>query len=366
MTSFATGYKQSLYFGNEAVYGSTVTVDQSIGLVQSINPTEKNGLIKVRTLGGTRDYSNIVPGKFEASGSFEFYLQGAAMLRQAIGEDTATTSTIDSGPRIHTGASYVHIMGSAASPGVNSFPSFTLEFADAEDAGTSATTANLRRTYSGCRINTATISGSVDEPVKIAMDWQAQTVAISTAAATSVTAATTDPYVFYQGAVYATTGTIVYNTIMDSASEIAEVNTFSMSINNNLEPVWYISGTTNAYQNLRGLKGLIPKGRDYETSLGLHFKDKAMYEKFLGAVAATTPQSTLTGYNIVLDFVRSGTIGSSPKLATDNYLRVVMASCKFNDINIAGGPEDIVSENITVFVPSAKFYVVDSDASYLS
>ena len=91
------GYKQTLYWANEAKYGSAAVINRPIGLVQSVNPTETNNLIKIRTLGGTRDYNNIVPGKFEISGSLEYFLQGGAFLRQAMGEDTASTATVDSG-----------------------------------------------------------------------------------------------------------------------------------------------------------------------------------------------------------------------------------------------------------------------------
>lgn len=364
-----TGYQQTLYWGNEANYGSAAVINQAFGLVQSVNPTETNNLIKIRTMGGTRDYSNIVPGKFEVSGSFDYYLQGAAFLRQAIGEDTGTTATTDSGPRIHTGnsttASYLHIMGSAASPQADNFPSFTMEFTDEEDSGDESTTANLKRTYDGCRVNTLGISGTVDEPVKIAVDWIAQNVTVSTAAATSVADATIDPYVFYQGNVYSTSGTIVSDTVMDADSRICEVNTFDFSVNNNLEAVWYICGTTATSQTLRGLKNLLVKGRDYEASLGLHFKNKTMYQRFLGNDSATTDQATLNKYQVVLDFVRSGTIGGT-KLVTDDFIRMVLGNCAFNSMNITGAPEDIVAQNIDIFVEDAKFYVADDDASYSS
>ena len=192
-----TGYKQSVAWGNETLYGSAAAINQSIGLVQSINPTETNNLIKVRTLGGTRDYNNIVPGKFEVSGSFEYLLQGAAFLRQAMGEDTSSTATIDSGPSIHTGASYLHVMGSAASPLANNFPSFTLEFADDEST---EGTYNLYRRYDGCRVNSLTIGATIDEPVKVSCDWIGRTVTVSTAEATpGVAEGTANPYVFYQG-----------------------------------------------------------------------------------------------------------------------------------------------------------------------
>lgn len=358
-----TGYKQSLYWGNELNYGSAAPIDQPVGLVQSINPTETNNLIKVRTLGGTRDYSNIVPGKFEVSGTFDYYLQGAAFLRQAMGEDTATSATVDSGPQIHTGASsYLHVMGSAASPLADNFPSFSLEFTDDEDGGNPGTN-NLQRTYDGCRVNNLSISASVDEPVSVTCDFIAQDVTKGTAAPSTVTDYTVDPYVFYQGAVYATSGTITANDAVDSTSVIAEVNGFDWSVNNNLEAVWYISGTTASKQTLRGLKALVPKGRDYDGSLNLHFATKTMYERFLGAEGATESQSSLTGYTIVLDLVRSGTIGGI-KTITDDWIRIVMPSTKFDDINIAGAPEDIVGQTINLSIESAKVYVVDTDADY--
>ena len=363
-TITSSGYRQSLYFANETAYGSSATVDQPIGLVQSVNPTESNNLFKIRTMGGTRDFSNIVPGKFEVSGSFDYFLQNASFLRMAIGEDSGSTAgTADSGPRVHTGASYLHVMGSAAAPQESSFPSFTLEFADDEGGDLSN---NLIRTYNGCRVNNLSISGSVDEPLSVSADWIGQSVTISTSAATSVTDSTEDPYVFYQGVIYASTGTITAYDTIESASRLCYVNNFDLGINNNLEPNWYVGGTCSSHQTKRGLKSLVPKGREYDASLGLHFADKTQYERFLGAAGATTPQDTITSYNIVLDFVRTGTIGSDPKLATDDWMRIVLEDCKFDTMNIAGSPEDLVSEDIGVFVQSAKFYVVDGDSTYKS
>jgi hypothetical protein len=319
-------------------------------------------------MGGTRDYSNIVAGKFEVSGSMDFYLQGGNFVRMAIGEDSGSSAgTIDAGPRVHSGASYVHVMGSATSPAADCFPSFTMEFADDETGECIGTSGayNLNRKFVGCRVNSLTISASVDEPVSVSCDWVGANVTVSTAAATSVTDDTRDPYVFYQGQVYATSGDLEYDQAVETDSMIAEVNSFDVSVNNNLEPVWYISGTTNSYQTLRGLKALIPKGRDYDANLGLHFKDKTMYERFLGAAGATEPQNTFNKYQIVLDFVRSGTIGGV-KAADDDYMRIVLRECAFNDINITGSPEDIVSQSISVFPEAATFYFVDSDSSYES
>ena len=357
-----SGYKQAAYWGNETQYGSATAIAQPFGLVQSVNPTEKNSLIKVRTMGGTRDFSKIATGKFEVTGNIDYYLQGGAFIRIAMGEDTASTATVDSGPKVHTGASYRHVMGSAASPGMNTFPSFTFEFADAEDAG-GVNTTNLKRKFTGCRVNTMKISGTVDAPVSVAVDWQAQNVIVSTAAATTVSDYTVDPYVFYQGVIYATSGTISAYTAIGTTSRIAEVNSFDFTINNNLEPVWYISGTTNQYQSKRTLKSLNVKGREYDCSLDLHFRNKNMYQKFLGAVNATGPSDTLGYTNIVLDFVRSGTI-TGVKAETDDYMRLMLYGCKFNDIAIGGSPEDIVGQKLGVFVTSAKIYIIDADSNY--
>ncbi|MDX1278563.1 phage tail tube protein [Oceanihabitans sediminis] len=356
-----TGYKQKLYFGDEDNYGTIVPVDQPIGLVQSVSPTESNNLMKIRTLGGTRDFSNIVAGKFEVSGTFDYYLQGGAFLRQAIGEDTGTTDTVDSGPRNPASGNYLHVMGSAASPLADNFPSFTLDFTDYEGPNDPG---NFRRTYNGCRVNTLSISGTVDEPVSVTCDWMAMGVTVSTTDNAAVTEYTQDPYVFYQGAVYSTTGTIDSSTVIDEDSVICEVNSFDFSVNNNLEATWYICGTTSTDQTLRGLKGLIPKGREYDASLNLHFKDSKMYQRFLGSDTATTSQGTLTKYQVVIDFVRQGTIGTPA--TGDDWMRIVMEDCAFDDMNITGAPEDIVNESIGVFVRSAKIYVSDDDADYTS
>lgn len=361
-----TGYKQTLLWGCEATYGAAGTIDEPVGLVQSVNPTENNDTIKIRTMGGTRDYSNIVPGKFSISGSFDYYLQVGPLLRQAFGEDSGTTAGVDAGPKIHTGASYRHVLGSATAVGADAFPSFSLEFTDYENSTIDASTINLKRTYTGCRVNNFALTASVDEPLKATVDWVAQGVTVSTGAPTSVSQSTKDPFVFYQGAVYATSGVITaYTPLVNQAtSEIAEVNSLNFGLNNNLESVWYVSGTTATTQTLRGLKALLAKGRDYTASLGLHFKNKAMYQKFLGSNTTTTGGGSLNKYTIVVDFARSGYPGSTPKLITDDYMRLVLSSCAFNSINIAGSPEDIVSQDIDIMVPKAKLYFIDTDASW--
>lgn len=350
-----SGYSQSLYYGNEATYGVAATINKDIGLVQSVNPTESNSLIKIRTMGGTRDYSNIVPGTFEVTGNFDYYVQHGQMMFQAIGQESTTQHG--------TGSAKLHVLGSGAPVGAASFPSFTLEFADSPDAG-GAGTANLKRLFTGCRVNTMSLSASADEPLMASVEFQAQSVTKSTAAASSVTESTLDPFVFYQGMVYATSGAIGATTNLTAdASHICEVNSFDWSVNNNLEANWYVSGTCATHETLRGLKSLIPKGRDYEASLDLHFRNKDMYERFLGATGASTPQDTLTGYTVVLDFARSGHPGSSA-LSTDNWMRIVMPNTKFDENVIAGSPEDTVTQSISLAVESAKIYFVDDIVAY--
>jgi len=366
----SSGYSESVRYGNEQTYSKATACNRDLGAVQSISPSEKNNLIKIRTLGGNRDYKTVIPGKFEISGSMEYLFQGGDFLRQCIGEDTATTATVDSGPKYYstavTGTAYLHVLGSANSPGVNSYPSFTLEFTDYEDAGTATTTANLKRTYAGCRVNSLTMSASIDEPLKCAIDWMAKKVVVSTGAATSVTEYTADPYVFYEGHVFLSTGAITSETTQADlhTDALCLVNNFDLTVNNNLEAGWYIAGTCSAYDSARAAKFIIPKGRDYSLKLGLHYSDKDMYQRFLGAAGATTDQESITKSQIVLDFVRTGTIGT--KLSTNRYIRMVMSSASFDDIAINGAPEDIVSNDVTVFGKNVTWYVVDDTSSYSS
>lgn len=361
----SAGYSQSVRWGNETRYGSAAVINKDLGAVQSISPSEKNNLIKIRTLGGNRDYKTVMAGKFEVSGSMEYFLQGGDFLRQCIGEDTATTSTIDSGPKILVaGSSYLHVMGSANSPGVNTYPSFTLEFTDYEDSGALATTANLKRKYLGCRVNNLTLSAGVDDPLKCAVDWMAKRVVVSTGAPTSITEYTQDPYIFYEGYIYMTTGVPTAGTPQSTIKNdaICQVLSFDLSLNNNLEAGWYIAGTCSTLDSARAAKFIIPKGREYSLKLNMHYSNKEMYQRFLGGISNTTDGKTMDKTQVVLDFVKSGAPGT--KAAGTKYLRCVVSSATFDDISINGAPEDIVNNDVTVFGKKVKWYVVDDVSSY--
>ena len=337
--------------------------NQDLGAVQSIAPGERNNTIKIRTLGGNRDYKTVVQGKFEINGSMEYYLQGGSFLRMAFGEDTATTTTIDSGPKIPASNTYLHVMGSANSPSGNSFPSFTLEFSDYEDAG-DTNNANLKRTYSGCRVNTLSLSGNVDDPVRCSVDWMARNVSVSTADKTSITEYATDPFIFYDGFLFLTSGNVVSNTTQASIKDYAlcQVLSFDFTVNNNCEAGWYIAGTCGVNESVRGAKYIIPKGRDYELRLGMHYSTKEMYERFLGAVGATSPAKTPSKFQIVIDLAKTGTPGTIS--ASDHWMRLVFASATFDEDTINGAPEDIINNDVTVFTKSVKCYFVDGDSSY--
>jgi len=363
MPGVSTGYKQELYFGNEptGTYGSAVPVAKAMGLVQSIDPTETSNIIKIRTMGGTRDYSNLVPGRFEINGSFEYLIQEGNFLRQAFGDDSGV-STTDGGPRTIAGggggSTYLHVLGSSSTPDANSFPSFTLEFTDQE----SSASKSLKRIYSGCRADTLAISATLDAPVTARVDYIGQKVEISTADATAVTSPTVDPYVFYQGHMYLTSGAISGQSAVTGT--VCELNNFDFTLNNNLEAVYYICGTNRPWQSKRSLKELIPKGRDMEGRVTLNFSDKDQYERFLGAAAATTPQDTITKFQTVLDFARTG--GPTGTASTNDWMRLVLNSCAFDSANIGGSPEDVVTEEYTLFVESGKCYVLDDYSSSYS
>jgi len=362
----SAGYSQSVRYGNETTYGSQAATDLDLGAVQSIAPSESNNLIKIRTLGGNRDYKTVIPGKFEISGSMEYYYQGGAFLRQCIGEDSASCATVDSGGRYIATASYLHVMGSANSPGVNSYPSFSLEFTDYEDSGAASNTANLKRTYAGCRVNTLTLSATVDDPLTCSVDWLAKRVNVSTGAATGYTEYTEDPYVFYEGYIYLTTGVPTagspQSVFKDDA--VCTILNFDLSVNNNCEAGWYIAGTCSTTDSARAAKYIIPKGRDYELSLGMHYQNKDMYERFLGSAGATSDTRGIDKFQVVMDFVKEGKVGSTG--THTRYLRMVVSSALFNDIAINGAPEDIVTNDVTVFTKKIKFYTVDADSDYSS
>lgn len=352
MASVNTGYKQHLYYSNETEYGTSDDDFKSIGLVQSVSPTETNSLIKIRTLGGDRDYSNIVPGQFEVNGSFSYYLQDGKFLVYAVGEaqDSSHGTTSDA---------YVHTIGEGTSPGSNEFPSFTLEFGNVESE--SDTSANLVRTYTGCRVNSLSMNGTVDSPLEVSVDWVGQSVLASESSnAGSVTISEKDPYVFYQGALYITSGDVGASDAMVDDDKLCQLNSFDVSINNNLESLWYICKSDT---NSRALRALVPKGRDWEGNVEIHFTNWDMYQRFLGSTGATSPEDVLTGYTMVLDFVRSGEIGGSEE-ETDDFMRIVLKDVKFDQNEISGSPEDVVSQSLTLSIESAAIHIVDDIETY--
>jgi hypothetical protein len=260
-------------------------------------------------------------------------------------------------------------MGSANSPGVNDFPSFQLEFSDYETSSATddaANKQNLRRTYVGCRVNSLTLSATVDEPVKCAVDWMAKRVIVATSDETYSTDSTSEPYVFYQGAVYMTTAEATCGMAQGvlGTAQIALVNNFELTINNNAEAVWYICGTQSDYDSIRSAKNIYVKGREYNLKLGLSYENREMYERFLGAIGATADQAVFTKPQIVIDFVRTGEIGSVEVAASQDYVRIICGSCVFDDMAINGAPEDMVGNDTNVFLRNVKFYAVDTDASY--
>ena len=359
-----TGYRGAISYGNEPTtkYGSTVTVNKDLGMVQSVDPTENNSVFKLRKLGGTRDYASLIAGKFEVSGSFEYYLQDGKFLRMAFGEDTGV-STTDGGPRtIHasgaTGTTYHHVLGSAESPGVNSFPSFTMEVSDDEGTGT----ANFIRKYNGGRVDNITVSGEVDNPVMVSVDYVAQNVVISSASRTSVTAQTEDPFVFYQGGIYIAPAKLATSVMTGT---VGQLNSFEFSLSNNMEPSWFINrGTTNPWENIRCAKYIIPKGRDMEAKLEFNFQNKSQYQRFLGSSGATEPSLSFTKPEIVIDLVRGGGPGAQSTSASNDWMRLQLSSVIFEDASIPLAPEDVVSETYSVFVKSAKLRVLDDISSY--
>jgi len=229
----------------------------------------------------------------------------------------------------------------------------------------SADTANLKRTYYGCRVNTLNISGSVDDPVQISVDWLAQRVEVGTGEASAVTELTEDPFVFYDGYVYSTSGTVDGETTQADLKNntLCQVLNFDFNINNNCEAGWYISGTCAPHETERGAKYIIPKGREYELSLGLHYQNKEMYERFLGAKGATEDQKEIDSSQVVIDLAKQGSPGATVSEG-DHYMRIVAIGSLFEDIAINGAPEDIVTNDITIFCRKVKCYFVDDEDSY--
>lgn len=275
--------------GKETTYGTAVTADKDIGIIQNIAVTDKNNLMKIFSL-SARNAQQLIATKFETGLDIELYLQHGRLLEYLFGSVTHdATNTPD----------YKHTYTEA-----DDIPSFTLE-----DGFNSTSDAVL--TYPGNKIVNATVSLAVNGILSLKATTIAKTVATTTTASSSVIS-TLPVLTSYQGDLKVGAD--------GSEASLGEIQSFNLNVNNTAEGIFGL--------NSRFLSKLQAKNRDYDFDFNMGFENLTEYARFLDGGTGTSPSTSgITAASLVFDVTNGVAVGSGLrefyfKLGTVKYEEV--------------------------------------------
>jgi hypothetical protein len=211
----------------------------------------------------------------------------------------------------------------------NEIPSFTTKLSF--ELGTT----DVLSTLLGCRVNTCTITAAVNETVKFSLECPYRYESVGTTGISNL--ADTEPvFTFAHGSIE-----------MPDGTSIAAVQTFELTINNNVETLYGIGS--------RFPDDLVTRNREYNFNLTAAFKDyTALFTRFLnGTGTATNPDS-----------------GSGTEIATleltftndsDDILDINLTGVHLNEHSLPQNANEIVKENVTGWARACTNIIYTND-----
>lgn len=260
--------------GTETTYGTAVTADKDLGLIQNLTWSDENSLR--REFGASqRNPVQITAGKFVSTATLEFLFQHGRILEYVLGSvahDTANNPDIK------------HTFTEA-----DALPSMTLE------DGYNSTADSVFK-YAGVKVGSCTFALALDGSLTVRADLQAKTLSTSTSAGSaSVSTLATFPDYF---------GTVQTGTASSETTR-SKVQSCEVTFRNDLEA---LHGTGS-----RLLQDLQANERHYEFTFSMAFDNTQEYGQFLaGATSSTSPatQSTPALDSIIFNITNGITAGS--------------------------------------------------------
>ena len=396
----------------ESTYGTDPGgSDDKIQLITNVTQTMKNNMVMIYTLGGGRSYKAFVPGKFEASGTFEYEIQNGQLLRFALGTiSAATTTTTNFDGTTITGTPTSALKRYCVSE-ADVLPSFTMQMTEQSDVSAS----DVKTIYTGVKINQLTIKADTENPLHATVDWLAQKPLTSVAdySAVTFTGYKDVPYMFYRGQLlmaigtYGTTGTGTLNTMTDATqawtvnafqtnwvlidslgaafvitantattitvsgtpttgkyvvvplsttagNQVVECNSVDTVLNQNLEQYWTVANNAG-----RGVQFLLEKSREYTLTLDLNFMNTDQLGRFYsGATAGTTPITTTdyAPFAVVVDYKTALADGDAYRAMKICYTNVTI-----DDIDLPVNPKDYLKQTIRAHAQNCIAFFITNE-----
>jgi len=309
MGKFLGDQTKTLFKYESGLYAEPSGSGHWIGKVIENTPAEAENPIIIREQGTQdRSVSQIERGPPDYGGVVRYYPQDCKMLAFALGScyDTGSPS-----PYSHEIREVNTDNGNYATSGTDApFVSFTLEDSHFYSGG-----QNAIRTFKGCVVRSMVISSTMGEPVTCEINYLAQDVLFSSGAPTSVTAATTRPFLWNDCQIHLPSGTVL-NYVTD----------WRFEINNNPEGHHYVNGS-------RVIQTPTMLNRDYTLTVTLHAssdKTKAIYDQYYRGGSE---------FNAMISM--SASTGSRECFP-------VLSGCKIIDMGFPSPSEGVVDQVITI------------------
>lgn len=294
------GARSYIQFYWESTYKTKATGTYlAFGVGQKISVSRKNNMEKVYGL-GSRNATNLVPKQYEGSCTVDFVMASPWWIRAVTGAAPVKTG----------GGPYTYTYSES-----NTVGSFTIE--NGFDLDTDRAIF-----LDGCKVNTCTITGAVNELAKVRLDCVYATEEKSDSL-TAISAEAEEPFVFSQGSLQYPSGTT-----------LADVQSCEVTITNNNENVFGLGSRFNTNQ--------VPKQRDYSIRCTLAFEDPTkILDLFYGATGA--PAATVAEQaTLILTFTNG--LGTT-------YLRSItfnFANLKIDEETLPQDPNEVIKEDVVI------------------
>jgi len=312
-----------IFYESGTTFGTASGTAQWWGAIQSHEVDENTGVKKkeIRYVGaGTRDVATFEDEASSYEGTLSFYPQDWRFLKYALGR------CADGGSPVYTHTITAADSNNSCKENGQILPTFTIE--DAQRVLIGASGLNFIRTYNGGTVDSATISIAEGEPVSVEIGYRAKTVSYASGTASDITPATTPIFKWEHFVIHLPSGTAL-NT----------VKSCEISINNNLNPPYYLNGT-------RDIGMPIPENRDYEVKLTLNGDaaiTKTIYDQYF--IGGST-------FNMLV--VGTATPGS-------NIASITMSGCELKEFKTTTAPEGIAEHELTIVPKTMSAIITDTN-----
>lgn len=262
----------------QPTYGTAVTPDVDIGLIQTVTPSAKNSLQTIYAI-GSRLIQQIIAGNYEGNLDIDMFYQHGRIFELLCGTTVVHAETTTDWK--HT---FIDGSGSPATPGVSGK---TFSYSDGVNS-----TADVLYIYEGCNIGTLTLSLDLGGVLSVKMSCPFRDQANSTTAPAAIISTIPVFPAFF--------ATISRGTEGSETAQV-RVQSFEVTFEVPLVGVWGIG------DRIKGDE--LEEGFNIRYRYSLAFRSKVEQERFQGG-ASPLPTATPAAFGVVLNMNNGVTLGS--------------------------------------------------------